>query len=222
MVAPVPADDAALTRVHDPAYLAAVAGRAGRPALRWLGPGHGATTRSSTRMHEASALVAGATLRGGRGGLARRGAARGERGRRAAPRDAAPGPPGFCVYNDPAVAIARLLDLGAERIAYVDVDVHHGDGVQAIFWDDPRVLTVSLHETPLTLFPGTGFPHETGGPGAGAAPSTWRCRPAPTTAAGCGPSTPWCRRCCARSVRRCCSPSAARTPTSSTRWPTCA
>jgi acetoin utilization protein AcuC len=73
---------------------------------------------------------------------------------------------GFCVYNDPAAAIARLLDLGAERIAYVDVDVHHGDGVQEIFYADPRVLTVSLHETPLALFPGTGFPDETGGPGA--------------------------------------------------------
>ena len=73
---------------------------------------------------------------------------------------------GFCVYNDPAIAIARLLDLGAERVAYVDIDVHHGDGVQAIFWDDPRVLTVSLHETPVALFPGTGFPHETGGPHA--------------------------------------------------------
>jgi acetoin utilization protein AcuC len=48
----------------------------------------------------------------------------------------------------------------------VDVDVHHGDGVQEIFYHDPRVLTVSLHETPLALFPGTGFPAETGGPGA--------------------------------------------------------
>jgi acetoin utilization protein AcuC len=52
------------------------------------------------------------------------------------------------------------------RVAYVDVDVHHGDGVQAIFYDDPRVMTVSLHETPACLFPGTGFPEETGGPGA--------------------------------------------------------
>jgi acetoin utilization protein AcuC len=51
-------------------------------------------------------------------------------------------------------------------VAYVDVDVHHGDGVQEIFWEDPRVLTISLHETPLALFPGTGFPHETGGEAA--------------------------------------------------------
>ena len=77
-----------------------------------------------------------------------------------------PGTRGFCVYNDPAVAIAWLLRQGAERIAYVDVDVHHGDGVQAAFYDDPRVLTISLHESPRTLFPGTGTPDETGGPGA--------------------------------------------------------
>lgn len=73
---------------------------------------------------------------------------------------------GFCVYNDIAVGIRWLLDHGVERVAYVDVDVHHGDGVQEIFYDDPRVLTVSLHESGRTLFPGTGFPHETGGPGA--------------------------------------------------------
>ena len=69
---------------------------------------------------------------------------------------------GFCVYNDPAIAIAWLLEQGAERIAYVDVDVHHGDGVQAAFYDDPRVLTISLHEDPATLLPGTGRPSETG------------------------------------------------------------
>ncbi len=73
---------------------------------------------------------------------------------------------GFCVYNDVAAAIQRLLDLGARKVAYVDVDVHHGDGTQAMFWDDPRVLTVSLHETGRYLFPGTGFPDESGGPGA--------------------------------------------------------
>ena len=69
---------------------------------------------------------------------------------------------GFCVFNDPAIAIARLLELGAERVAYVDVDVHHGDGVQAAFYGDPRVLTISVHQSPLTLFPGTGFPDELG------------------------------------------------------------
>jgi acetoin utilization protein AcuC len=73
---------------------------------------------------------------------------------------------GFCIYNDVAVGIQSLLDQGAERIAYVDLDVHHGDGVERIFWDDPRVLTISLHETGQMLFPGTGFPHDLGGPAA--------------------------------------------------------
>jgi len=73
---------------------------------------------------------------------------------------------GFCVYNDTAVAITRLLALGAERIAYVDLDVHHGDGVERIFWDDPRVLTISLHETGRVLFPGTGYAEDIGGPAA--------------------------------------------------------
>ncbi len=73
---------------------------------------------------------------------------------------------GFCVYNDVAVAIRWLLDHGAERVAYVDVDVHHGDGVERVFYDDPRVLTISLHETGQMLFPGTGFPTDVGGEGA--------------------------------------------------------
>jgi acetoin utilization protein AcuC len=73
---------------------------------------------------------------------------------------------GFCVYNDVAVGIKQLLDQGAQRVAYVDVDVHHGDGVEAIFWNDPRVLTISLHETGQMLFPGTGFPNDVGGPDA--------------------------------------------------------
>jgi acetoin utilization protein AcuC len=70
------------------------------------------------------------------------------------------------VYNDLAIAISWLLQAGARRVAYVDVDVHHGDGVQAAFYDDPRVLTISLHEHPATLWPGTGWSSETGGPGA--------------------------------------------------------
>jgi acetoin utilization protein AcuC len=73
---------------------------------------------------------------------------------------------GFCIYNDVAVGIQHLLDQGAQRVAYVDVDVHHGDGVERIFYDDPRVLTISLHETGQMLFPGTGFPADSGGPDA--------------------------------------------------------
>jgi acetoin utilization protein AcuC len=73
---------------------------------------------------------------------------------------------GFCVYDDPAVAIAWLLANGVERVAYVDVDVHHGDGPQAIFYDEPRVLTVSLHQSGRYLYPGTGFEDEIGGTGA--------------------------------------------------------
>lgn len=73
---------------------------------------------------------------------------------------------GFCIYNDVAVGIKYLLDNGAQKVAYVDLDVHHGDGVEKVFWDDPRVLTISLHETGQMLFPGTGFPADVGGPGA--------------------------------------------------------
>ena len=70
---------------------------------------------------------------------------------------------GFCIYNDPAVAIAKVLELRPEwRVMYVDVDVHHGDGVQWIFYNEPRVLTVSLHQSGRYLYPGTGFPDELG------------------------------------------------------------
>ena len=127
---------------------------------------------------------------------------------------------GFCIYNDIAVGIQHLLDSGVERVAYVDVDVHHGDGVEKIFYDDPRVLTISLHETGQMLFPGTGFPQDTGGEGARARQSTSPSRPAPPTAAGCAPSTPSSRRCCASSSRRSWSPSTAATPTWRTRWRT--
>src|SRR5664280_1430055 len=67
---------------------------------------------------------------------------------------------GFCIYNDAALAVAALLQAGVRKVAYVDVDVHHADGVQAAFYDDPRVLTVSVHQSPLSLFPGTGYPTE--------------------------------------------------------------
>ena len=68
---------------------------------------------------------------------------------------------GFCVFNDAAVAIHWLLQQGLQ-VAYVDIDVHHGDGVQAAFYDTNQVLTISLHQDGRTLFPGTGFSNETG------------------------------------------------------------
>jgi acetoin utilization protein AcuC len=164
VTAPGEPDEADLLRVHEPEYLAAVRAASEDPYFT----GYGLNTSDNPvfeDMHDAGARVAAATVTAvdavwqGRvtravnlaGGL-----------HHAMPDRAS----GFCVYNDPAVGIARLLAAGAERIAYVDVDVHHGDGVQAIFYGDPRVLTISLHETPLALFPGTGFPEETGGPGA--------------------------------------------------------
>ncbi len=55
-----------------------------------------------------------------------------------------------------------LLDHGADRVAYVDLDANHTDGVERVFWDDPLVLTISLHESGLHLFPHTGFPREVG------------------------------------------------------------
>ncbi|MGH2530126.1 MAG: acetoin utilization protein AcuC [Actinomycetota bacterium] len=113
------------------------------------------------RMHEAGALVAGASLVAAEAVLDGRldhafNAAGGLH--HAMPSRAS----GFCVYDDPAVAIAWLLQRGVERVAYVDVDVHHGDGPQAIFYADPRVLTVSIHESGEFLFPGTGFVSERG------------------------------------------------------------
>ncbi|MFQ6015855.1 MAG: acetoin utilization protein AcuC [Anaerolineae bacterium] len=68
---------------------------------------------------------------------------------------------GFCVFNDAAVAINHLLRKGL-RVAYVDIDAHHGDGVQYAFYDTDRVLTISLHESGQYLFPGTGFVSEMG------------------------------------------------------------
>ena len=68
---------------------------------------------------------------------------------------------GFCYVNDPVLVIRRLLAQG-RRVAYVDLDAHHGDGVQWAFYSNPRVLTISLHQHPATLFPGTGYREEMG------------------------------------------------------------
>jgi acetoin utilization protein AcuC len=167
MMSPPPATDAELATAHDDDYIEAVrrAGRSLAPDLRYgLGTSDDPVFEG---MHEASALVAGATLAAGQAvwsGSALH-AASIAGGLHHAMRRAASG---FCVYNDLVVAIRWLLAAGAERVAYVDTDVHHGDGVQAAFYDDPRVLTISLHEHPATLFPGTGLPGETGtGDGVG-------------------------------------------------------
>jgi acetoin utilization protein AcuC len=161
VLAPDPADLTELELVHDADYIGAVrqAGLDGRANGRYgLGTPDNPVFPD---MHEASALVAGATL------AAARAVWRGQTGHAAniagglhhAMRRSASG---FCVYNDPAIAIKWMLAQGARRIAYVDLDVHHGDGVQAAFYDDPRVLTISLHEHPATLFPGTGLASEIG------------------------------------------------------------
>jgi acetoin utilization protein AcuC len=167
MLEPTPASDAELETVHDHDYIEAVreAGRTLAPAPRY---GIGTPdVPAFPGMHEASALVTGATLAAARA-VWTRSSVHGASiagGLHHAMRRAASG---FCVYNDPAVAIKWLLSAGASRVAYVDVDVHHGDGVQAAFYDDPRVLTISLHEHPASLFPGTGLPGETGaGEGVG-------------------------------------------------------
>ena len=72
---------------------------------------------------------------------------------------------GFCIFNDPALAIKFLLNSG-KRVAYIDIDAHHGDGVQNAFYDNDQVLTISLHESGHYLFPGTGFVNESGLPPA--------------------------------------------------------
>lgn len=156
------ADDREIGLVHTERYVDAVKRAGDGEAGDWwrfgFGPGDNPIFPG---MHEASARVAGASIDAaeavveGRaehafnpaGGL-----------HHAMPERAS----GFCVYDDPAVAIAWMLEHGVERIAYVDVDVHHGDGPQAIFYEDPRVLTVSIHESGRYLFPGTGFVSERG------------------------------------------------------------
>ncbi len=170
-----PATDEEIALVHDPGYIAAVRQAGELAATGQLRSSefaqllrHGLGTEDDpifAGMHDAAALVTGATLAAARAmwsGSAQHGVSIAGGLHHAMRSNAS----GFCVYNDPAIAISWLLDQGAERIAYVDIDVHHGDGVQAAFWDDPRVLTISMHEHPATLFPGTGRASEIGGPGA--------------------------------------------------------
>ena len=168
VVAPRPADQSILELVHTPEYIGAVReaphGFYSQLRAYGLGPGDNPIFAG---MHEASSLVAGASVQAAQavwdGGV--RHAVNISGGlHHAMPSMAS----GFCIYDDPALAIAWLLEAGAERVAYVDVDVHHGDGVQAAFYADPRVLTISIHEAGAGFFPGTGWREEVGlGAGTG-------------------------------------------------------
>jgi acetoin utilization protein AcuC len=160
MLAPEPVEDVDLAQVHLPRYIDVVrrpsVDPGGMPAAG-LGPGD---TPAFPGMHDAAAAVAGGSIRAVEEILAGRTSHAFHPGgglHHAMPGRAA----GFCVYNDPALAIAVARRAGC-RVLYVDLDVHHGDGVQAIHWDDPGVMTFSIHQSGETLFPGSGFVDELG------------------------------------------------------------
>ena len=166
-LAPEPASDEELLAVHAAAYVAAVRRLSedpGRAPAMGIGPGD---VPAFAGMHAAAATVAGGSLRAVEAIL------RGDvehafhpgGGLHHAMADRASG---FCVYNDVALAISAARREGL-RVMYVDLDVHHGDGVEAIHRDDPGVLTFSIHESGRYLFPGTGFGEDTG---SGAAAGT--------------------------------------------------
>ena len=165
-LAPEPASDDELAWIHEPAYIEHVQALSARRLQAHAGWASGRATRPRSRAcTRPSAAVAGGLAAGDGGDPPRR--------RRRTPSIPVGGlhhamparASGFCVYDDPALAIARARRDGL-RVMYIDLDVHHGDGVQAIHWADPNVLTVSIHESGHSLFPGTGFPDELGGPGA--------------------------------------------------------
>ena len=171
LIRPRPATDDELLLVHTAEYVDAVKRASADPA--GFVPSHGMGTGDNPvfeGMHEVSSLIVG----GGIEGIAAVLDGRCERtfniagGLHHAQRDRASG---FCVYNDPAVAIAWALREHPDvRVAYVDIDAHHGDGVQNAFEDTDRVLTLSVHESGQYLFPGTGFVSDIGtGAGEGLA-----------------------------------------------------
>jgi acetoin utilization protein AcuC len=162
-LAPEPAADRELLTCHTPQYLGVVKRFSESDADPWAEPEAGIGLGDDPPfhgMHGAAAAVAGGSIRamdaiiaGGAehafhpgGGL-----------HHAMPSRAS----GFCIYNDPALAVARAREAGL-RVLYVDLDVHHGDGVQEIHRSDPDVLTLSFHESGRYLFPGTGFVGEMG------------------------------------------------------------
>jgi acetoin utilization protein AcuC len=168
VVPPVSADEAVLLTAHDADYLAAVRAASENPGYA----GYGLGTSDNPvfpGMYQASALIAGGSRLAAE--LMWRGEVSHAVNIAGGLHHAMPGyASGFCVFNDVVVAIRALRQAGADKVAYVDVDVHHGDGVQYAFYDDPDVLTISLHQDPRTLFPGTGMPSEVGtGAAAGSA-----------------------------------------------------
>ena len=168
-LAPEPVVDEELLACHSAGFVRVVRTFSSDPfGLPTAGIAEGGDVPPFRDMHEAGSMVAGGSLR------AMEAILRGEvehafhpgGGLHHAMADRASG---FCIYNDVALAVARARRDGL-RVLYVDLDVHHGDGVQALFWDDPGVLTVSFHESGRYLFPGTGFADEIGeGAAAGTA-----------------------------------------------------
>jgi acetoin utilization protein AcuC len=168
-----PVDDETLQLVHTAAFVDATRRAGHGEDGNWFRFGYGPGDNPIfADMHEAGAIVCGASVAAARAVVESRAAhAFNAAGglHHAMPARAS----GFCVYDDPAVAIAWMLEHGGvERVAYVDVDVHHGDGPQAIFYEDPRVLTISIHEyaPEFGFFPGSGAATERGaGAGEGTA-----------------------------------------------------
>ncbi|WP_238385384.1 acetoin utilization protein AcuC [Nesterenkonia muleiensis] len=161
VTAPGIADDAALATVHDPGYIEAVRSSAGSGEGC---PEYGLGTDDVpvfADMHTAAARIAGGSI-----GLAQEllagSAVHGLNFAGGMHHAARAKAGGFCIYNDAALAIQYLLEGGTRRVVYLDVDAHHGDGTQDIFYADPRVMTISIHQSGTTLYPGTGFPNETG------------------------------------------------------------
>ncbi|HEX6559916.1 MAG TPA: acetoin utilization protein AcuC [Longimicrobiales bacterium] len=157
IVAPRTATDAELRTVHTANYIDAV--KLARPNFDY---GLGTDDVPAVQgMHAAAAHVVGATLTAAElvmSGRATRAFNMSGGLHHAHPARAS----GFCVYNDLAVAIRWLQQAHGARVMYIDYDAHHGDGVQAVFYEDPDVLTVSYHESGAFLFPGTGFIDEIG------------------------------------------------------------
>ncbi|MHA7303804.1 acetoin utilization protein AcuC [Arthrobacter sp. TMN-49] len=158
------ATDDQLATVHDRDYIAAVRRVGDDPTLN--DPDRGLGTEDDpvfAGIHQASARLAGGSLLAASAlisGAVPRAVNFGGGMHHAFAGKAS----GFCIYNDTALSIVKLLESGVSRVAYIDIDAHHGDGTERIFWDDPRVLTISLHESGVTLFPGTGFANDLGGP----------------------------------------------------------